>query len=529
MDSTSIELLCREDAFEHPTGNFDLRETHISWIILCGDYAYKLKKPVDFGFLDFSTVDKRRHFCEEELRLNRRFSPELYLAVVPVTQGVNGPVMDGPGAPLDYAVKMRRFEDEQLLDSIAEHHGLDNTLVRSIARELARLHDELPPCFPEPLGTEAGTPAVLKEALEQNVQQISQYPLLDEDQHQLGDVERWTAEQYQTLLPVMLRRIRDGWIIDGHGDNHLGNMAVIDGAVRLFDCIEFNAGFRIIDSIAEIALLAMDLEARGHPAESHRLLSDYLEYRGDYAGLRLLDLYRSYYAMVRAKVSLLRETPDHPGLTTSSAYREAQRYLGLAHRYCQPQDCYLAITHGVSGTGKSTVAAKIVEASGAVRIRSDVERKRLVGLAPEQDSPPGDETGLYSRHMSRKTFLKLEELAAMVIEAGFPVIVDGTFLHRKVREPFRDLARRLQVPFVILDCIADPDEIRRRLAAREEEGQDVSEAGIHVMEQQLEHLEPLMGAELASRVAVDSSRAADELWEALTRQMVLAVEPVNTP
>jgi uncharacterized protein len=519
MDSASIERLCRPAAFDHSSDGLTVRETHISWVILCGEYAYKLKKPVDFGFLDFSTLEHRRHYCEEELRLNRRFSPELYLAVVAVTGDAEGPVIAGTGAVIDYAVKMRRFDESQLLDNIAARGDLDEQLVRSIARELARLHSELPRCFPEPGGTDAGTPAVLKAALEENFEQLHCYPLAQRERHQLEAIERWARERYDTLHSVMQQRVRDGWVIDGHGDNHLGNMAIIDGAVRLFDCIEFNADFRVIDSIAELALLDMDLNAREHPAESYRLLSDYLEYRDDFSGLATLDLYGCYYALVRAKVNILRHPPDYPDLESTDAYSELQRYLSFAHRYCKPRPLFLAITHGLSGSGKSTVAARLVEASGAVRLRSDVERKRLFGLAPEQHSQSGDKPTLYSTDMSRKTFQRLGELAEQVLEAGFPVIVDGTFLHRDVRDDFRQLAQRLNKPFAILACVADMEDIRSRLAAREHGQTDASEAGIGVMEQQQHQIEPPAGEELEFVVEVDSGWDASELWNALRSQL----------
>ena len=521
MDKDGIEHLCRPAAFDHPTGEFTLRETHISWVILCGEYAYKVKKPVDFGFLDFSTIDRRKYYCEQELYLNRRFSPELYLDVVAITEGPEGPVMGGTGTPVDYAVKMRRFDESQLLDNIAARDGLDESLVRAIARELARLHAELPRCFPDPSGIEAGTPAALEHALQQNFTQLRNYPLAHLERQQLDSIEKWARERYTASLPAMRQRVRDGWIIDGHGDDHLGNMAIIDGAVRLFDCIEFNADFRIVDSIAEIALLDMDLNARGHPAESHRLLTDYLEYRGDFAGLALLDLYRVYYALVRAKVNILQHPTDYPDLAETNAYRELHQYLDLAHRYTRPRHRFLAITHGVSGSGKSTVAGRIVETSGAVRIRSDVERKRLFGLAPEQSSRPEDAETLYSTEMSARTFRRLAEIAETVLAAGFTVIVDGTFLHRHVRDDFNRLARRLDVPFVIVNCLADPQEMRRRLLKRASSGGDASEADIRVMEQQMNQLEPLADDELDVAVAVDSGSDANEIWDVLCSSRLL--------
>jgi aminoglycoside phosphotransferase family enzyme/predicted kinase len=513
MDSATIEQLLAAASCNDDTGQATLHETHISWVILSGDFAYKIKKPVSFGFLDFSSLQLRRHFCGEELRLNRRFSPELYLAVVAITRDERGAQIEGSGPTIDYAVKMRRFDEEQLLDNVAACGGLSHSLLRALGRELAQLHSTLPTCHPDPAGGEPGTPAALVEAIEQNFLLIRKYPLPKAQLAQLRAVRQWSQQRYKDLLPVLTQRVLDGWVIDGHGDAHLGNIALVDGAVRLFDCIEFNASFRIMDSVSEIAFLTMDLDARGYHNESHRLLTDYLEYRGDYAGLALLDLYRSYFAMVRAKVSLLREAEQHTALTSTDGYREFLRYLQLAQRYIEPNRCFLAITHGVSGTGKSTIAGGLVAASGAVRIRSDVERKRLAGLSPEQRSAPRDEAELYGATMSRKTFSRLETLAAMTVGAGFGVIIDATFLHRRVRDSFRELARKLSVPFVIIDCVAEPDQMRERLVERERRRQDASEAGVAVMEQQLAVDQALSGKELGYRLEADSGEDAAKLWQ----------------
>ena len=513
MNTASIEQLRRSISQSDHTELAILRETHISWVILCGGHAYKIKKPVNFGFLDFSSLELRHHFCAEELRLNRRFSPELYLAVVPITLGEKGPVIDGTGPPIDYAVKMRRFEEDQLLDGIAARDGLDNTLLRALALELNRLHDILPACHPEPDSSEPGTPAALLTAIEQNFQQMRSYALPDVLLHELQALEQWSLQRHSEVLPVMVQRIHEGKVIDGHGDAHLGNIALIDGVVRLFDCIEFNASFRIMDSISEIAFLTMDMDARGYHGASHRLLTDYLEYSGDYAGLPVLGIYRCYFAMVRAKVNLLRESTQSADITTTPGYREFLRYLDLAQCCTQPRQLFLAITHGVSGSGKSTIAGALVASSGAVRIRSDVERKRLAGMTPEQRSEPQLRDLLYSTAMSRETFSRLEELASMVIAAGFAVIIDATFLHRSTRDAFHQLARRLAVPFVIIDCSAPPDQLRQRLIERARHAQDASEADVAVMEQQLRSAQALTQEEEAYRVAVESAADSAALWQ----------------
>jgi predicted kinase len=267
-----------------------------------------------------------------------------------------------------------------------------------------------------------------------------------------------------------------------------------------------------MDSISEIAFLTMDMDARGYHGASHRLLTDYLEYSGDYAALPLLGLYTCYFALVRAKVNLLREPTQSTDITTTIGYREFLRYLALAQTCTQPGRTFLAITHGVSGSGKSTIAGALVASSGAVRIRSDVERKRLAGMTPEQRSAPQQRDSLYSAAMSRKTFARLKELAAIVIQAGFPVIIDATFLHRSTRDSFRQLARELAVPFVIVDCIAQPDQLRQRLIERARHAQDASEADVAVMEQQLGSAQALGLDEQGYRLAVDSVEDSAALW-----------------
>ncbi len=220
-------------------------------------------------------------------------------------------------------------------------HGKDWTLrlLSALAMELARLHDTLPSCHPDPDSSEPGTPAALHKALEQNFQQIRNYSLPAAQLRELQAIEQWSLQRYAELIPVMVQRLLDGKVIDGHGDAHLGNIAVVDGAVRLFDCIEFNASFRIMDSISEIAFLSMDMDARGYHEASHRLLTDYLEYSGDYTALPLLGLYICYFAMVRAKVNLLREPTQCTDITTTHGYREFLRYLELA------QSCTTAQTN----------------------------------------------------------------------------------------------------------------------------------------------------------------------------------------
>ena len=516
MDSATLQQLLHPPAATEPG---ELRETHISWVILRGEFVYKIKKPVNFDFLDFSSLAQRRHFCEEEVRLNRRFAPELYLSVVPVTSGAQGPQLEGEGEIIDYAVKMRRFDERQLLDNIAARDGLSPALLRSLARELARLHNTLPACRPDPAGSEPGTPAALRAAIQQNFQQIRDYPLSAAEADTLAGVEQWTLQRYDGLLPLLRQRVLDGRVIDGHGDAHLGNITLVDGAVRLFDCIEFNASLRIMDSMAEIAFLTMDLDAKGYHDASHCLLTDYLEYRDDVEGLALLDLYRSYFAMVRAKVNLLRESKQHPPSPAPMPGRRSNATCNWPGN--------------TPGPGLfSWPSPAVFPAAANPPLRAGWWRPAVrCACAPmwsanawwdwlrNSAASPRMQPHCIPRQCIARPLPGWRRWRPQQLEAGFAVIVDATFLHREVRDTFRALARRLAVPFVIIDCEVAPAELRRRLVERERLQQDASEADVAVMEQQLAIDQPLSGEELACRLQADSAEDQADLWQRFQQQL----------
>ena len=501
MDQTSIQRLLVADAFPHPVTDFQLIETHISWVILTGDFAYKIKKPVDLEFLDFRELARREHYCNEELQLNRRYTPEIYLDVVPVTGTDEAPQIDGAGPVLDYAVKMRQFETANLLDSVSKAGGLDTHLVRSIASELARSHCDFPSVY-----TATDNPAAMRAAMFQNFDQVREYAIDDSAIAQLDSLEEWTRTHIVRLLPLMTERVQQGCVKDLHGDLHLNNMVVLDGKVRFFDCIEFNEHFRIMDTIAEIAFVAMDMADRGESAQ--QVLNDYFEYSGDYAGLPLLNLYRVYFAMVRAKVNLMREPTSNSEVQATAACQNFTRFVKLALSYTADKPPFVALMHGVSGSGKSTIAAQVAQHFGAIRLRSDVERKRLFGLSPD-DSSEAIKAGIYTAQASENTFERLAALAHGVIDAGLPCIVDATFLEQAARKPFIDVGQELDVPLIILDCIAAQDIIVARLRHRTQRASDASEADIEIMQKQLSVSEPFDANETQYVVTIDSEQPFD--------------------
>ncbi len=478
-----IATLLDPAAYSHPAPAPRLIETHISWVILAGDYAYKLKKPVDLGFLDFSTLEKREHCCREEIRLNRRLAPDIYLDMVPVAG--TPPKMDGGGPVLEWAVKMRAFPAEATLDRVAE---ILPEQIDAIADRVASFHDDIAPA---PMDGDFGTPEAARAPVDENFRQLR--ALLPTSDAPLDYLEAWSHAEAQRLAGHFAARKRQGFIRECHGDLHLGNIAWVKGKPLIFDGIEFNPGLRHIDVISEIAFLCMDLAHRGQSPLAWRFLNRYLEHSGDYAGLAALPYYLVYRAMVRAKVAAILATSR--ASQAAGDFTETTSYLDLARRITQRPAAALLLMHGVSGSGKTRVSQYLLERLPAIRLRSDVERKRLFGLAALADSRATGEN-IYSREAGARTLARLLDLTTTVLNAGFPVIVDATFIKRDWREPFRKLAEERAIPWWIAALDAPPEVLRRRVAARQAGGHDASEAGPDVLAAQIAAVDPFSADEL---------------------------------
>jgi hypothetical protein len=474
-------------------------ETHISYVLLGGEYAYKVKKAVNLEFLDFTTLEKRRFYCEEELTLNRRLAPSIYLDVVPITgsPGNNvAPILDGQGPPLEYAVKMRQFDQDGLLSRVLARDELTSERVDEIAAEVASFHGRTARAGAD---LPYGRPEQVIAPARQNFSQMEAVVSDPDDRATLEQLRTWTEADANRCRQVFEARNRDGYVRECHGDLHLGNIALISGRVTLFDCIEFNPSMRWIDVMSDVAFLVMDLRDRKRPDLAARFLNAYLELTGDYAGLAVLRFYVTYRALVRAKIAILRLAQTTSGDDRQLLIAEYRSYLTLAVAATGRPHPVLLITHGVTGSGKTTRAQAVVDSMGAIRIRSDVERKRLQGLQllARTSSAPGE--GLYTSDRDRQTYDRLAELARTVVAAGYTAIVDAAFLQRWQRDLLRDVAVNLNVPFTIADCSAPEPVLRERVMRRIERGRDASEATIDVLEHQLAHADPLSSEELALR------------------------------
>ena len=510
-------------------------ETHISWLLLVGEHVYKFKKPLALDFLDFSTAALRLAACQEELRINRRTAPHMYLDVVGVVgDGSDSrpwrvkPWAAGDAAGVEPAVLMRRFEQQALLSRRLEAGCVADEDMDALAEQVARLHTQAAVANTEQLGGALAAPSPEHAATAPVRECLAALALVlpEVAPGQVGDLERleqWCAAQQHALQGVWAQRWRGGHVRECHGDLHLANIAWIDGQPQLFDALEFNPDLRWIDCMADLAFLAMDLQARGRPDLAWRCVNRWLEHTGDYEALQVLGYYRVYRALVRARVAGLQWTQlqaqrtdvasqaAHAALT-DQAQRTLQRYLALAVELTQPNAVALWLAYGLSGSGKSTHSLPLVAQRGAVRLRADVERKRLFGLRAGQRSD-GVQGGIYTPQASRQTHERLAQLAVLVLKAGYPVLVDATFLNPATRTQFMALARALQVPCRILAFEAPLAVLRERVQARQRQGEDASEADVAVLDSQWAHLQPLAPDELALTVHVDTTQPVD--WDAL--------------
>ncbi|MEW6444875.1 MAG: AAA family ATPase [Pseudomonadota bacterium] len=499
---TLVQALLKRLQTQDPDAR--LIETHISSVILAGERAYKLKKPVDFGFLDFTEAARRSHFCHEELRLNRALGGGLYLEVAEIHGTPEDPRLDGEGEPIETAVVMKRFPDGAQLDQVLTREGLPLERMDELAERIAAFHAAAPVVA---MDSALGEPSTVHFPMAQNFEQIK--PLLDPSDtprhDQLERLRLWTEAAYARLGETLSARKRDGFVRELHGDMHLGNMALVDDSIVIFDAIEFNDSFRWIDTMSELAFLLMDLEDRQLPAHARRLLNRYLERTGDYAGLELLRFYQTYRAMVRAKVALLGVAFGGTPEQIAQARARYARYVDLAEHYTQPGQPRLFITHGFSGSGKSHAALILAESADLIRIRSDLERQRLF---PER----GEEAlfaGRYAPQATGQTYARLLELAEGAVRAGFGVILDATHIKASPRQAARALADKLAVPFNILD-LRCPDEIlRQRLMARAAAGKDPSEATLAVLDAQIRDAEPLNDEEKALSLSLRCDTPAE--------------------
>lgn len=507
MDTTLpllIQHMLEPGFYPHPVQiPIQLLQTHISYVLLTGEFVYKVKKPVNFSFLDFSTLAKRKQFCLEELRLNQRGAAELYLEVVPVALDNEVWVLNGTGEPVEFLVKMRQFPQEALLSAMDDRGVLTEQHLIDLARTLAEFHRTAPT---NDYILSFGEGAKVQQALDENYAQTVKYIGGAQTQLQFNETKAYTDKLFAEQAVLFKDRMQKKMIRECHGDLHLRNICYWHNKILLFDCIEFNEAFRFVDVMYDVAFCVMDLDARDRSIFSNLFLNTYLEETGDWEGLQVLPLYLSRQAYVRAKVtSFLLDDPGIPESAKQESQDTASRYYHLAWQYTQPKQGKLLIMSGLSGSGKSTTAHQIARATGAIHIRSDAVRKYLAGLSIHQRGDAGGEygSGVYTPEMTRKTYDRLLELGVLLATQGFTVILDAKYDRQALRQAVIEAAKHANLPLQIVQCRAPESVLRERLHQRTG---DIADATADLLDAQIKANEPLTESEQTIAIVLQTEQ-----------------------
>ncbi len=489
--ATLVTSLLRETAYPHPVTDLQVLDTHISWVILTGRFAYKIKKALRLEFLDFSTLELRRHFCEEELRLNRRWAPELYLDVVPIRGTFAHPTLIGDGEPIEYAVRMLQFSQESQLDRQLALGKLTNDDMHALAETISGYHgaaNVVPPMDAEEVIRTVSGP------MYDNFGPLARVG----DDETVERIREWTARSLEELRDTLVARQHAGFVRECHGDLHLTNLVRLPSGIVPYDCVEFSVELRNMDVLSDLSFLFMDLVSRHRKDLAYALINRYLEKSGDYAGIRVMDLYFVYHCLIRAKVAAIRNT--------GKSLRELGYRLSIAIKWIERPAPVLVVMHGLSASGKTWLSSRLLPHWPAVRVRSDIERKRLHGLDEFEGSDSGVAGGIYTARATAGVYEHLLETAQILLQAGYSVILDASFLARKWRREAHKLATGQGAGFAILETRTARDELERRLRERAQHGTEASEADLDVLEYQERHVEPLDERERQQVISVTTDQ-----------------------
>jgi aminoglycoside phosphotransferase family enzyme/predicted kinase len=521
MPSTTkiIEGLKDPAAYDHPADEVTVIQTHISVAFLAGEFVYKIKKPLNLGFLDFSTLEKRGYYCREEVNLNRRLCPEIYLGVVTVNDDDGKITIGGAGEVIDYAVYMKRLPQSGMMDVMLERDEVTKEHVAMIALELAQFYEKAR--TGEGID-EFGTAEAISINTTENFDQTHKYIGETIDKNIYDEIKEYTDNFYSQHGDLIQSRIDGGYIREGHGDLHARNICFADDRVYIYDCIEFNERFRIGDVADDIAFLSMDLDFHLYPGLAAHFVNEYIRITKDTGLLKMLNFYACYHAYVRGKV--LSFELDEPEISASERERaksEARLYFALSHHYAvSEQRPFLGITFGPSGTGKSAVSHPVTEELGAELISSDIVRKELFGIKPDEHKYEPPNKGIYSREASEKTYDEMFNRAKKSLGEGRPVILDATFLIPKQRKRAGHLAGQMGARFFIIETTCPEEVVKKRIAKRMVSG-SYSDATVDIYNKQRGYMKPLSAEEREFAISIDTTAPKRENVRAVLRYLLL--------
>jgi len=472
MEQSKIfECLKNPKFYGHHVKSVEVLQTHISYVALTGGFAYKVKKPVNFGFLDFSTLEKRKFFCEEEKRLNKRLCPEIYLDVLPITQMNNEFQLDGKGEVVEYVLKMKEFPQEKIMTNLLKQGKIDEETIDHLCTILVDFYNSQKPSGEI---TKYGEPKAVKQNIDENFDQTKSVIDITIPKNIYWYIKEANTKFFERKKELLGHRMKEGRIKDCHGDLHSGNIVVADEKIHIFDCIEFNKRFRFCDVASDIGFLAMDLDYLNYPYLSSYLIQKYVEKSNDTDIFDVLNFYKSYRAYVRGKVNGFQlNDPDIDKTKKNKIIETAKKYFELSHYYASlfslelhKTKPLLFVVCGLTGTGKSTVAMKIAVDYHAKQINTDVIRKELAGIDKFERHHDKLNTGLYGPKNIDYTYEKVAEKASDMLKKGENVVMDATFQKKKYREMAHHIAAKNHTNLVIVQCTCPDDFVKKRLEQR---------------------------------------------------------------
>ncbi len=484
-----IKQMQTPEFYPHPvTLPIEVIQTHVSTVFLTGNYAYKLKKTVNFGFLDYSSLEKRKHFLEEELRMNKDISPNLYLEILPISQTGKNFGLNSNKDIVEYTLKMNQFPQENLFINMFEAGKLTGEDMIKLGELVADFHKQT---ITNDYIKTFGTVEKIGQSITENYQQTEKYIGLAQTQQYYEETKAFTDHFLSNNQELFQQRQDQDKIRECHGDLHLKNICLWEDKIQLFDRIEFNEPFRFVDVMYDVAFAVMDLDARGKQDFGNIFLNTYIETTGDWEGLQVLPLYLSRQAYVRAKVtSFLLDDPAIPQTEKDQAQKSASDYYNLAWKYTQRNKGKLILMSGLSGSGKSTIAKNLAQEINAIHLRSDAVRKHLAGISLKEK---GDNS-IYSADMTEKTYNRLLELGKLLTKQGFTVILDAKYDRINLRQPVLNFAKENNLDLEILYCDAPLEILSDRLTKR---SGDISDATPNLLQQQKANFEDFTEVEKA--------------------------------
>jgi aminoglycoside phosphotransferase family enzyme len=501
-----VQALLEPKAYPEPTKKIGLEQTQMSFVFLTDNYAYKVKKPVNLGYLDYSTIEKRLYFCNKELELNRRLCSDTYLEVVKITRQHDGFIIGGTAKAIDYAVKMRRLPRGLMMDVLLESNSVSAEMISRLAEKMAAFHQQ---AKTDKEISSFGQIDTIKQNTEENFSQTDKYIGRTISSRQYRQIMDYSRSFIRENSPLFEKRIQEGRIRDCHGDLHTAHICFENG-ICIYDCIEFNDRFRYGDVASEVAFLAMDLDHHGRADLGHSFVDKYVDFSHDEELKKLLYFYKCYRAYIRGKVACFKL--DDPYITQEElvkALEDASGYFDLAYSYVKLSPS-LFITSGLVGGGKSTLVQALAKRLGLVVLSSDVTRKRLASIPETEHHFEDFDTGIYSPNFSRKTYDTMFTEARSILAEGGSVILDASFIKSGDRKGAKELAEEMKARFFVLECNLDENLTRQYLARRLEQ-ESVSDGRWEIYQRQKKRFEPVVEVPPRYHVIIDTSQSGDRI------------------